>query len=78
VDRDNLELTMTFTDPEMYTKPFTSDIQRFRLQTKGMPDAEMLEVIFTPMDELDFNKNIRDPSSLGTVGPHSGVRSGGQ
>ncbi len=76
VDRDNLELTMTFTDPEMYTKPFTSEIQRFRLQTKGMPDAEMLEVIFTPMDELDFNKNIRDPGSLGTQGPKSGVRGG--
>lgn len=75
-DRDNLELTMTFTDPEMYTKPFTSEVQRFRLQMKGMPDAEMLEVIFTPMDELDFNKNIRDPGSLGIPGPKSGVRGG--
>jgi len=76
LDRDNLELTVTFTDPEMYTKPFTSETQRFRLQTKGMPDAEMLEVIFTPMDEQDFNKNIRDPSSLGIAGPKSGVRTG--
>jgi hypothetical protein len=67
---------MTFTDPEMYTRPFTSEVQRFRLQTKGMPDAEMLEVIFTPMDELDFNKNIRDPGSLGIQGPKSGVRGG--
>ena len=78
LDRDNLELTVTFTDPEMYTKPFTSDVQRFRLQTKGMADAEMLEVIFTPMDEQDFNKNIRDPSSLGIAGPKSGVRTGGK
>ena len=37
----------------------------------------MLEVIFTPMDEQDFNKNIRDPSSLGVQGPKSGVRTGG-
>ena len=73
LDRDNLELSVTFTDPEYYTKPFTSDTQRFRLQTKG-PDAEMLEVIFAPMDEQDFNKNIRDPSNLGTAGPKSGVR----
>ena len=74
VDRDNLEMTLTFTDPEMYTKPFTSETKHFRLQTKGMPDAEMLEVIFTPMDEEDFNKTIRDPSSLGIEGPRSGVQ----
>jgi len=74
LDRDNLELTLTFTDPEMYTRPFTSETKHFRLQTKGMPDAEMLEVIFTPMDEKDFNKTIRDPSSLGIEGPKSGVR----
>jgi hypothetical protein len=74
VDRDNLQLTITFTDPKMYTKPWTSEIKRFRLQTKGMPDAEMLEVIFTPMDEQDFDKNIRNPSSLGVAGPKSGVQ----
>jgi hypothetical protein len=74
VDRDNLQLTITFTDPKMYTRPWTSELKRFRLQTKGMPDAEMLEVIFTPMDEQDFDKNIRDPSSLGVAGPKSGVR----
>lgn len=74
VDGDNLELTLTFTDPEMYTKPFTSETKHFRLQKKGMPDAELLEVIFTPMDEEDFNKTIRDPSSLGIEGPKSGVR----
>ena len=74
LDRDNLELTMTFSDPPMYTKPWTSETKRFRLQTKGMPDAEMLEVIFTPMDEQDFNRNIRDPGSLGIPGPKSGVR----
>jgi hypothetical protein len=74
VDRDNLQLTITFTDPQMYTKPWTSEIKRFRLQSKGMPDAEMLEVIFTPMDEQDFDKNIRNPSSFGVAGPKSGVR----
>src|SRR5215469_2132052 len=78
LDRDNLELNVTFTDPDYYTRPFASETQRFRLQTKGMPDAEMLEVIFTPMDEQDFNKNIRDPSSLGIAGPKSGVRTTGK
>jgi len=74
LDRDNLELTLTFTDPQMYTRPFTSETKHFRLQRKGMPESEMLEVIFTPMDEEDFNKTIRDPSSLGIEGPKSGVR----
>jgi hypothetical protein len=74
LDRDNPEFNVMFTDREYYTRPFASETQRFRLQSKGMPDAEMLEVIFTPMDEQDFNKNIRDPSSLGIAGPKSGVR----
>jgi hypothetical protein len=74
LDRDYPEFNVMFTDREYYTRPFASETQRFRLQTKGMPDAEMLEVIFTPMDEQDFNKNIRDPSSLGIAGPKSGVR----
>ena len=39
LDRDNLELNITFTDPEYYTRPFSSETQRFRLQTKGMPAA---------------------------------------
>ncbi len=74
LDRDNLTLSIAFTDPKFYTKPWTSELKRFRLQTKGMQDAEMLEVIFTPMDEKDFDKNIRDPSSLGVAGPKSGVK----
>jgi hypothetical protein len=63
LDRNNLELTLTFTDSQMYAKPWTSETKRFRLQTKGMPDAEMPEVIFTPMDEKEFNERIRNPSN---------------
>jgi hypothetical protein len=73
-DQDNLELVMNFSDPVMYTRAWSSELKRFRLQKKGMPDAEMLEVIFTPMDEQDFNKNIRNPGSLGIAGPKSGVK----
>ena len=67
LDRDNMELTLTLNDPQMYTKPWTSDPKRFRLQTKGMPNAEMLEVIFAPIDEQDFNQKIRNPSNGVTV-----------
>jgi hypothetical protein len=63
MDRDNLQLTLTFNDPKIFTKPWTSDTKSFRLQTKGMPDGEMLEVIFMPMDEKDFNEKIRNPGN---------------
>ncbi|PYS17186.1 MAG: hypothetical protein DMG15_00050 [Acidobacteria bacterium] len=63
LDRDNMELTITFTDPVMYTKPWTTDTKRFRLQPKGSPNGEMLEVIFAPIDEQDFNAKIRNPSN---------------
>jgi hypothetical protein len=63
LDEDNLEMTLTFTDPQTFTRPWTSDVKRFRLQKKGMPDAEMLEVIFIPLDEQDFNEKIRNPSN---------------
>lgn len=63
LDRDNMELTATFNDPKMYTKPWTSDPSRFRLQAKGTPNGELLEVIFAPMDEENFNSVIRDLSN---------------
>jgi hypothetical protein len=63
LDEDNLEMTLTFNDAKTFTKPWTSDVKRFRLQKKGMPDAEMLEVIFIPLDEQDFNEKIRNPSN---------------
>src|SRR5262245_47423964 len=62
LDADRLELVLNISDPGMYTKPWTSTPRIFRLQKKGSPNAEMLEVIFAPMDERDFNKRIRDPA----------------
>jgi hypothetical protein len=62
LDRDRLELILTVNDPGMYTKPWTTAPRIFRLQPKGSPNGEMLEVIFAPMDERDFNKRIRDPA----------------
>jgi len=62
VNRDNLELTLTVTDPKYYSKPWTSDKRTYRLQSKGSPDGELLEVIFAPMDEQEFNQRIRNPA----------------
>ena len=60
-DRDNLELTATFTDPTFYTKPWTSDKKTYRFQPKGSKDGEIYQFIFSPMDEQSFNNNVRDP-----------------
>ena len=62
LDRDNLELTVKFDDPKTYTKSFVSDKKIFKLQPKGTPGGEMLEIIFAPMDENSFNDNIRNPA----------------
>jgi len=66
LDRDNLELTVKFDDPKTYTKPWVSDKKMFRLQPKGTPNGELLEVIFAPMDENSFNENIRNPAGGAT------------
>jgi len=63
MDEDDLELTLTFTDPETYTTSWTSDPRRFRRQPKTSPNGELLEVIFTPMDEQVFNRRIRNLSN---------------
>ena len=62
IDRDNLELTITVDDPEMYTRTWTSGKRMFRLQPKGSENGEILEVIFAPMDEQEFNRRIRNPA----------------
>src|SRR5215510_7905241 len=63
VDRDTLELTFTLTDPKYYSKPWTSDTRTFRLQGKNSPDHELLEVIFAPLDEQEFNRRVRNPAA---------------
>jgi hypothetical protein len=63
LNRDNLEMTISFNDPKMYTKPWSGETRRYRLQPKGAPNGEILEVIFAPIDELHFNSVIRDLSN---------------
>ena len=58
---DTLELQMTITDPDLYTKPWTSDVKVHRLQVEKAMD-ERLETFCVPSEEEDFNKAIRDPA----------------
>ena len=56
-------LVFTIDDPVMYTKTWTTNPRTFRFQTKDMPDGELLEVIFAPVDEKSFNERIRNPAT---------------
>jgi hypothetical protein len=60
---NTLELTITVNDPELYAQPFVSDRKNYRLQPKGTPGAELLEQIFAPIDEKEFNQRVRDPAA---------------
>jgi hypothetical protein len=62
MDRDNLRLTITVTDPKMYTKPFGGDVNlMFRLEP-NTPEGQFIEDIFAPIDEQSFNTRVRDPA----------------
>jgi hypothetical protein len=58
---DTLELQMTITDPDLYTKPWVSDVKVHRLQVERAMD-ERLETFCVPSEEENFNKAIRDPA----------------
>ena len=59
VANDKLELVIKVTDPTFYTKPWVSDPKTYNLQPKG----ELIEMIFAPLDEIQFNNRIRDPAA---------------
>lgn len=58
---DSLELQMTITDPDIFTKPWVSDTKVHRLQVEKAID-ERLETFCVPSEEAAFNKAIRDPA----------------
>ncbi|MET0211964.1 MAG: hypothetical protein ABW292_03125 [Vicinamibacterales bacterium] len=60
--KENLELSMTIDDPAIYARPWTTTPRNFTFQTKDMPDGEMIEVIFAPVDEQEFNERVRNPA----------------
>jgi hypothetical protein len=59
IDADTLELTMTLTDPEYYSKPFLSDVKRFQRDREHERDWDE-QIFCVPSEEQRFNRLIRD------------------
>lgn len=59
VSADTLELVMTVTDPEYYSKPFVSDTKQFKLDLAHEKDWDE-QIYCVPSEEFRFNKLIRD------------------
>jgi hypothetical protein len=59
VDRDNMELTVTIDDPQMYAQPWFA-LNKFplRLQPRGF---DIREMYCSPSDTAQYNKQIGDP-----------------
>ena len=57
LDRDNLQLTVTVTDPKYYVRPIGAKFM-YRLD----PEQALFEDIFAPVDEESFNKRVRNPA----------------
>ena len=64
-DAQTLELTITVTDPELYSQAWTSDVKTFALQATDSLNGELMEQIFAPIDEIEFNESIRDRAASG-------------
>ena len=58
IDRDNMELTVTLTDPKIFTSPWESEKKNYRLVQK----RELPELFCVPSEEAEFNKIIRNPA----------------
>ena len=72
LDHDTLELTMTLTDPEYYSRPWVSDTKIFKLNAspiKEFPAGEAFiknwdqQVYCRPSEEYKFNEKVRDPGA---------------
>jgi hypothetical protein len=65
---DVLELSMTITDPKVYTRPWVSEPKKFRKLTKDAIKTVdgwtgLMEDLCAPADEVElFNKRVRDPA----------------
>jgi hypothetical protein len=58
LDRDNMEMTITITDPVIYTRPWVSERKILRL----VPNRELPELFCVPSQEQTFNRVVRDPA----------------
>jgi hypothetical protein len=59
-DKDTLELVMTITDPEYYSKPWVSDTKVFKLNGDPVNKPWDEQVYCAPSEEFSYNRRIRD------------------
>jgi hypothetical protein len=60
VDPNTLEVTITITDPEIYTKPYVAMKQTFQRATK----QELEEQLCVPSEAIDYFKTIAEPAGV--------------
>jgi hypothetical protein len=59
LDRDNMQLVITLTDPKIYTQPWVSETKNLRLS----PLKDFVDELFCiPSQEQEFNRRLRDPA----------------
>lgn len=66
---DRIQLTITVSDAEIYEQPWTSDVKDYAYQTPDSLNGELMEQIFAPIDEIEFNERIRDAAASGPITP---------
>ena len=62
LDHDTIELTMTLTDPEYYSRPWDSDKKIFKLNAGTIAKPWDEQVYCVPSEEYKFNRLVRDPA----------------
>jgi hypothetical protein len=64
LDRDNMQLVITLTDPKVYARPWVSETKNLRLS----PLKDFVDELFCiPSEEQEFNRRIRNPAG-GLIG----------
>ena len=61
IDRDSLEVTVTITDPETYTRPYVAMKQTFVRAEK----QELEEQLCVPSEAIEYFKTIAEPAAAG-------------
>ncbi len=56
IDHDNMELTVTITDPKMYTEPWQG-LNKFPLHLQPA-NFDMAELLCSPIDMAEYNKEV--------------------
>jgi hypothetical protein len=59
ISQDNLEMTVTLTDPKIFVTPWEGDKRIFKL----VPKAKFPEMFCVPSQEQEFNRVVRDPAA---------------